>query len=381
MSLKSIIILVSLFVLFSTIFVFRSSISNLNKDDYQSALHPDEQIKTVKNKIKKKEEPYYSSYKEVISLADNYINSKAEPVYTTYVPPTYEDGEGHNEAKKTLMSNAYASYVLALSWKLTDNAKYAEKAIQILDNWAKENHFISERDDTPLVEAYGGLGFIYSGSLLKGYKNWDQEDFVKWVKNKYIPIVTVARNRTNNWGSWGNLALLASYSYLGYDKEFKSEINRTKYLILHQINSEGILEKEVSRKSGGMVYTYFSLVALTQSMYIIYNQTGINLFSEKTEEGRGINKALTYFYYYVKNPTQWPFYKNSDLNKPSMIASHNWPANLYKAMSGIYPANQFGDLTINIEPIMGGYVKDRELPSHFAWNFPSLMTPIVKQTE
>ncbi|PGQ81641.1 alginate lyase family protein [Priestia megaterium] len=364
-----ILVIILIIMNFST---FSNEVKELNTNVV--GIHSQQQINMTKKYIKEKKEPYYSAYYQLLSIADRALDNNIVPNRSLYIPPTYEDGKGHNEASKYLMSNAYDSYALALAWRLSNNEKYAKAAIKILDSWAYVNKDLSKRFDTPLVMAYGGVGFIYAASLLSNYEDWNQFHFRSWVQSVYIPNILVLEDRNNNQGSWGNLAALASFEYLQENKKFKEEITRTKYLINIQINSTGILSKEVERGKDGMVYTYFSLAPLTQSMYLIYNVTGQNLFDVNTIEGEKIKRALDSFYVYASNQQKWPFYHGADLNNPSMVVPHNWPANLYEAMSTIYPS-YYERLTVGYRPILGGYIRDRNQPSHLAWNFPSLLPP------
>lgn len=369
-----------IYILIITLIIMNfSSSSNVVKELHTNVvgIHSKQQIDMTKKYIKEKKEPYYSAYYQLLSIADRALDHSIIPNRSLYIPPTYEDGKGHNEASKYLMSNAYDSYALALAWKLSNNEKYAKAAIKILDSWAFINKDLSNEFDTPLVMAYGGVGFIHAASLLSNYERWNQLHFQNWVKSVYIPNVLVLKDRNNNQGSWGNLAALASFEYLQEDENFKEEMMRTKYLIDIQIDSNGILSKEVERGKDGMVYTYFSLAPLTQSMYLIYNVTGQNLFDVNTIEGRKIKKALDSLYVYASKQQKWPFYDGSDLNNPSMVAPHNWPANLYEAMSNIYPS-YYERLTFGYRPILGGYIRDKNKPSHLAWNFPSLLPPFIE---
>lgn len=318
--------------------------------------------------VKNKKEPYISAYNQFIKLADNALKEKYDPIIFLRIPPVYENKEGHISASRPLTKSAYQAYVLSLAWKLTGEKKYAEKAKKVLDGWANTNKLISHREDTPLVSSYGGVGLVNAALLLKDYKAWNQEAFQGWLEFTYLPAVKVARNTENNWADWGNLACLTSYIYLGKEKEIQREISYTKHLINMQIGVDGEMLKEIYRKENGMFYTYFSIAPLTQSMYVIYNQTQVNLFDVKTSEGLKVKKALDYYYYFVERPAEWPHYKNENLNKPNEY----WPNNLYKSLSGIYPDYYKSKILTNDSPVIGGYLGSD--PHHIAWSFPSLIS-------
>ncbi|PGR03303.1 alginate lyase family protein [Priestia megaterium] len=331
-------------------------------------------LEHTKEMIENNKEPYILAYNQFIGLANDALKEEFNPIIFLRIPPVYENKKGHIDASRPLTKSAYQAYVLSLAWKLTGKKKYADKAKEILDGWASTNKLISHREDTPLVSSYGGVGLVNAALLLKEDKSWDQDEFRKWVEFTYLPAVEVARNTENNWADWGNLACLTSYIYLDKEEEFQKEINYTKHLINTQIGVDGEMLKEISRKENGMFYTYFALAPLTQSMFVIYNETEINLFDIKTLEGSKVKRALDYYYYFVENPDEWPHYQGSNLNKP-LVKDPNiyWPVSLYDAMSGIYPKSSYSAL-ITKQPILGGNMIEVG-PHHMAWNFPTLIKP------
>ncbi|MGG0483038.1 alginate lyase family protein [Priestia aryabhattai] len=336
-------------------------------------IYTQEAINHTREMVKDNKQPYVKAQQQLLSLADKALGNEVQTSSFLRIPPAYKDGEGHSRASKNITESAYDAYVLSVAWKLTDKAKYKTKAEDILNTWAKNNRLISHKDDTPLVSAYGGVGFIYAALLLKDDEEWNQTDFRKWVKVNYLPAVKVARDRENNWADWGNLASLASYSYLDDQDKFDKEVKYTKHLINTQIGVDGEMLKETSRQEKSMIYTYFALAPLTQSIDFIYNQSEINLFNIDTKEGTKVQRALDNFYYYVENPDEWPYYTKGDLAKPLTKSTNNlWPLNLYEAMSTIYPNKGYDKLVTGYRPVLGGYIINKG-PHHLAWGFPTLI--------
>ncbi|MGP1909976.1 alginate lyase family protein [Metabacillus sp. JX24] len=328
------------------------------------------------HKMISKDDIRLEAYIQFIELANHYLKRKASPVDFLYIPATYKDNRGHSIARKDITEDAYASYILGLAWKLTDQDIYAEKAIDILEQWSKKNNQISFKDDTPLVAANSGVGFIYSATLLRDYKKWNTSQFQKWVEFTYLPTIQIARNKLNNWANWGNLASLAVYSYLEDDNKFNKEVKYTKELIIAQIDSNGKMEKEVVRKAKSMRYTFFALTPLTQSAYLIFNETGTNLFDLNSIEGKRMKTAFDKLYNAVENPSKWQYYTELDLEIPNLEGDNNWPSSLIEAMSHIYPHENYDSILKQYRPILGGYVANRG-PHHLSWNFPTLLPPKV----
>ncbi|MGG0485205.1 alginate lyase family protein [Priestia aryabhattai] len=344
-------------------------------DNQTYGIYTQKSINHTKDMVKDKKEPYFNAQQQLLSLADKALIEDVKAPFFLNIPQAYKDSEGHSKASENLTKSAYDAYVLSLAWKLTDELKYKIRAQQILNIWTKNNRLISHKDDTPLVSAYGGVGFIYAGLLLKGDEQWDQSAFRKWVKTVYLPTVKVARDKENNWADWGNLASLAAYSYLDDKNNFNKEVEYTKHLIKTQIGIDGEMVKETGRQKNSMFYTYFALAPLTQSVDVIYNQTGINMFDTTTKEGEKIKRALDNFYFYINHPNQWPYYKLKDLSLPyKQSIYNNWSISLYEAMSGIYDDENYRQYVASYRPVIGGYLTSKT-PHHLVWNFPTLLKP------
>jgi len=368
---KFIVVLILIFLIISLLFCWK----RWSFDNQTYGIYTQKSINHTKDMVKAKKEPYVNAQQQLLSLADKALKEDVKTPFLLNIPPAYKDSEGHSKTSENLTKSAYNAYVLSLAWKLTDELKYKIRAQQILNIWTKNNRLISHKDDTPLVSAYGGVGFIYAGLLLKGDEQWDQSSFRKWVKLTYLPTVKVARDKENNWADWGNLASLAAYSYLDDKNKFNKEVKYTKHLIKTQIGIDGEMVKEINRQKNGMFYTYFALAPLTQSIDIIYNQTGVNMFDTKTKEGEKIKRALDNFYFYTNHPSQWPYYKLKDLSTPyKQSVYNNWSITLYEAMSGIYDDENYRRYVASYRPVIGGYLTS-ETPHHVVWNFPTLLKP------
>jgi len=369
------------FTLIIITIIFLSSLMWWNQWERKSksyGIYSERSIDYTKKSIRSNEEPYLSAYKQLISLADKSLESDINPVVFLRVPSANKNKQGHVDASKPLTEDAYHAYILSLAWKLTNKQQYEDKAKKILDAWANNNRLISHKEDTPLVSSYGGVGLINAALLLKDDENWNQSSFRTWVRTIYLPAIEVARNRENNWGAWGNLASLTSYSYLDDENSFQKEVKYTKQLINNQIGVDGEMLKEIPRKENSMFYTYFGLAPLTQSMYMIYNQTKVNMFDINTPEGAKIKRALDYYYYFVEHPDEWPHYREANLNKPFVPQDGYWPISLYEAMSKVYPKSRYNSIVSKYRPILGGYLNNGK-PHHMAWNFPTLMPPDLEK--
>jgi len=125
----------------------------------------------------------------------------------------------------------------------------------------------------------------------------------------------------------------------------------------------------VKRQGNGIWYTYFSLAPLTASMWVIYNETGENLFFAE-KNGASVKKALDYLLYYNQHPQEWKYFKDPVTGNSKAMYGF-WPGNLLDAMSPIYDDARYRDYVKPYLPIM--YSRH-----DYAWTFPTLMPLSLK---
>lgn len=332
----------------------------------QSLMHPMPQINFVKSQISKKSEPIFTAYKQLITLADSLLLTHHHAMEDFSVPGFYSDKEGQRAMAKKLHADAFAAYCTALAYTLNGEKKYAQKALYFMNAWATINKKYSEFDG-PVVLSYAGAGLMIAAELLKNDPLWAENDlnhFKNWTVNVYQKATHFLRERPNNIADWARFANLLSANFLNDQKELAFTISLIKGDLFEKIAADGHLIEEVKRGEKGLWYTYFSLCPLTASMWCIHHATGENLFT-MSKDGKSIQKAVDYLYYYNQHPKEWPWFNNPDVDLLN-LDSGVWPSNLFEAMKDIYKTNKFDDYLSIYRPIT--YKKN-----HFAWTFPTLM--------
>jgi len=329
-------------------------------------MHPQQQIDFVKRQLKAKKEPYASAYKALISKADSALLVEQHAVADFSIPGFYQDKDVHRKTSLALQVDGFSAYSCALAYQLSGKTKYADKAIYFLNAWASVNKKYSQLDGS-LVMSYSGTTLMISADLLKNYKKWKPEDvaqFKLWTKNVFREAANSIRFRNNNSGDWSRLASILADTYLDDQEDLQKNIALIKNDLFDKLAADGHMVEEVKRQGKGIWYTYFSLAPLTASSWVIYNQTGENLFAA-TKNGASFKKSLDYLHYYNQHPEEWKFFKN-----PATGAVYTetgfWPANLLEAMNGIYSDAEYEKYLAPYRPIM--------YPKHdYAWTFPTLM--------
>lgn len=350
-------------------------------------MHPEKQIAEVKHLIKAENTDVIAAYRVLKVDADNALKSSPHAMEDFSVPGRYVDSVGHMKNAKPLQVDAYNAYACALFYRLSGEKKYADKSCEILNDWANVNKRFSASDG-PLVMTYSGTGLMNAALLLKNDVNWkakDKKAFTHWMTDVYKRAADSIRYRKNNWADWGRYGSLLAASYMGDKTEVGVNCRLIKADMERKIAVDGAMTLEVNRGANSLWYTYFSLAPMTASAWIIYNETGENLFDENFN-GASIKKALDYLLYYCNHPGEWKFYKNPNLpirkNRNGKLSdatvsqvpekNGGWPFNLFEAMKGVYHDKHFADFTQPERPIFYSI-------HHFAWTFPTLMPTKIAQ--
>lgn len=160
--LKSTIILLIQILLLLTAFIGCSDNSIENDDNDQNSnaaglFITTTDLQRAKNRISNMTEPFYSSYENQRNRANSALSETADPFHmdtitdiTFYLddPPSgADDTLGEAVSKYTTQSNYYR--ILALEYALTNNQTYADKALEMMLDWANENTVVNLYDFHP----------------------------------------------------------------------------------------------------------------------------------------------------------------------------------------------------------------------------------------
>ncbi|MCH5600765.1 alginate lyase family protein [Niabella ginsengisoli] len=339
-------------------------------------MHPASQINAVKNFINAKDKNTISAFEQMIVSANAALTMQHHALADFSVPGFYKDSATHRSNSLSIQKDGFAAYNCALAWRLTGEEKYRKKAVYFLDAWSTINKKYSQNDGS-LVMAYSGTSFMMAAQLLKPSKKWEtasRESFNQWLNNVYLHAANKIKKGHNNWGDWGCFGALLATSYLNDTAAFAENVQLLKKGIIDKISEDGHMPAETKRGGNSIWYTYFSLAPITASCWVVYTNTGENLF-QLEQDGKSIKKALDYLLQYHENPGKWPWAKNpvTQVDNHRLGPVGVWPYNLFEAMHGIYQDKNFKKFADKEAPII--------YPDHhYAWVFPSLMQPKIKGT-
>ena len=89
-------------------------------------------------------------------------------------------------------------------------------------------------------------------------------------------------------------------------------VERWKYFIEHQIDSDGHLPHEVNRNGGrsGIWYSHFSLMPQTIAATVL-KKNGVDIFDYVSPSGRTLKQAYECLTLWVEKPETFPYWKGN----------------------------------------------------------------------
>ncbi|HEY3840839.1 MAG TPA: alginate lyase family protein [Bryobacteraceae bacterium] len=243
------------------------------------------------------------------------------------------------EHRKFLMKLSVEMPALTAAWKLGKERRYADHAAAHLRAWFVDDatrmnpnlqyaqaihgrstgrgtgvidtiHLVEVARAAPLVAESGALTAAEFGKV----KQWFA-DYVKWMTTSKNGMEE--RDAKNNHGTcW--LMQVAAFAKLTGNKDLMAYCGDRykKVIVPGQIDTDGSLPLEMKRtKPYG--YCLFNLEALATLCQIV-SESGDDLWSFATPDGRGIRKAVEYMFPFIKDKKSWKL-------PPDVMYFEYWP--------------------------------------------------------
>lgn len=136
------------------------------------------------------------------------------------------------------MRDAAAAYQMALLWKLTDDTRYADMSVKILNDWAKTCKEIKSNDANQMLAAgCQGYTFANAAEIMQTYPAWQSKDIAAF--KSWIVDVFASKNKQfldyhwyqgtkdciyHYWSNW-DLVNMCSYFAIGILTENDDMVN------------------------------------------------------------------------------------------------------------------------------------------------------------
>ena len=162
--------------------------------------------------------------------------SNSSRVNVNYTPQPVEivyRGSGTPENYRRAFEDAGSAWQMALLWKLTDQAAYADAAVRILNEWAATCKQVTGSSDQSLCAGAQGFTFANAAEILRDYSGWSAQDFAtfkQWMLDVWaernIDFLRRHHGQCNDhyWSNW-DLVSLSSYLAIGILCENNDMVN------------------------------------------------------------------------------------------------------------------------------------------------------------
>jgi hypothetical protein len=276
------------------------------------------ELRTVRQHIQNDIDPQSSTFDLMIPKADEFLEFEPDAPVTMDIMGGYEPNSNLDEMREWLWRNSQAAYTCALAYALTDESKYAEKAREVIMDWANTHTTFTGGDRglqlgswfTPLLVA-ADLIWDYSGFTLT-----DKQQLQDWVRVKWLDqgdVLDVMRRKDNNWKDAALKGVFTAAVILE-DKDLLQEAivqlmsffySRTDAFVRipgpgWKINKDdrGVhLPREVVRNNGrsGITYTAYALTTMVQNLEMA-RYAGFDFWHKETEQGATLKEVIEQYF-------------------------------------------------------------------------------------
>ena len=220
------------------------------KDESEPMVHPGclhsaDDLKRVKEKVQAGEAPWIDGWNAL--MKNDHFNQQDETKTNEYPATTVTPNatakiirggntiwESEPDNYNNASQQAHAAYYYALAWKVTDDAKYAQAAMNILNAWAQTCKSINGDSNMSLAAGLYGYQFANAGELLRDYDGWTAEEFkayqqwmidVFYKANNDFLVRHHDANPLNYWANWDlcNVASMLSIGILTDRRDIYNE--------------------------------------------------------------------------------------------------------------------------------------------------------------
>ncbi|PVF92037.1 chondroitin AC/alginate lyase [Serendipita vermifera] len=156
------------------------------------------QLDFIRNKVNAGAEPWRTAYNDMMSSKYASQTRAPAPRATVECGSSSNPNNGCTDERQ----DALAAYANALAWTVTQDSKYAKKAIEYFNAWSPvlKAHTNS---NAPLQSGWSAASWARAAEIIRHtYSGWPSSDitqFSNMLKNIYLPKVITGSNSNGNW--------------------------------------------------------------------------------------------------------------------------------------------------------------------------------------
>ncbi|PSN61203.1 chondroitin AC/alginate lyase [Corynespora cassiicola Philippines] len=190
-------------------------------------------------------EPWKTGWNKLTS------NSLASPTYEPSAVETVYRGTGYPENYRNLFRDAHAAYQLALRWKISGNATFADAAARVLDDWSGTLKVVNGSSDKFLAAGLYGYQLANAAEILRDYSEWTGLEAIKDLGRRiFYPMNHDFLVRHNDaeidhyWANW-DLCNIASMQAWGVVLDNETMYNEAVDYFTSTGQGNGNIEKMI----------------------------------------------------------------------------------------------------------------------------------------
>lgn len=234
---------------------------------------------------------------------------------------------GTSAEENAYRDDAQAAHACALMWVITGENRYRDKAIAILNDWAKtfkelKSSRAQKGAQIQLEAAWNAPIWTAAADIIryydKGKAGWKPEQIAKFDQflNIQVGIASKAQNRPGNWGASANLAIMAAAVYQDDHVAFDKAVALHRKLLAQTSKPDGSLSADYLRDPWHPQYT---IEVWQQICEIAWNQ-GVDLYGITVENEKQPRLAICLEHFSKLFVGKLPNPK--DLQKGNYLNSH-----------------------------------------------------------
>jgi hypothetical protein len=156
------------------------------------------QLDFVRAKVQAGAQPWTSAYQQMMASSYASLSRTPKPRAVVECGSYSNPNNGCTDERE----DAIAAYTLALAWYITQDARYANKAIAIMDAWSPviKDHTNS---NAPLQTGWAGSSWPRAAEIIRyTYTGWSAQgitNFSNMLRNVYLPKIINGSNSNGNW--------------------------------------------------------------------------------------------------------------------------------------------------------------------------------------
>ncbi|KWZ29846.1 LamG-like jellyroll fold domain-containing protein [Burkholderia anthina] len=192
-------------------------------------LHTDADFERMRAKVAAQASPWIDSWNVLVANGHTRLTNKPNPQVGIYRGNDPTHGQNYG----ALYNDIAAAYGDALRWKVSNDTRYADKAVEYLDQWASTLTTLGG-SDVALAAGIYGYEFANAAEIMRGYSGWSPAGlaaFQAMMRTVFYPVSHAFLTRidtamdTHYWANWGlaNIACVLAIGVLCDDAELVDE--------------------------------------------------------------------------------------------------------------------------------------------------------------